>query len=201
MAVELGSLTLDHLTRVDVQERARIVQHEVPGLAGSFSQVMGRSSVVVQLQGIFYGADEAAFDGLDGLRQVYLAGDPIDFYTESTGTGYFSQVVITRLDVTQRAGYLDQFDYMLEMTEYVEPPEPLSLDPLSAIDISLLDEAAAFMDDVQNAIDAVSQLADLAALIPMDIDDPTKGLDKMVDEFTGPAANAAAALQAIDDLF
>lgn len=200
MAVELGDLTLERLTQVNVQERARIVKHEVPGMEGSLTQMMGRSSVVIQLVGIFHGADDAASNGLDGLRQVYLAGDPVDFYTEATGTGYFAQVVITKLDVMQRAGFLDQFDYKLEISEYIEPPEPISIDPLSAIDSSLLDEAAAFMDDVQNAIDAVSQLADLVAAIP-DFGDPTEGIGDMVTEYSSAAEGVVTALQAIDDLF
>ena len=112
MAVELGDLTLERLTQVNVQERTRFVQHEVPGMEGSLTQVIGRSSVNIQLKGIFHGADDEASNGLDGLRQVYLAGEPVDFYTEATGTGYFAQVSITKLDVMQRAGVLDQFDYV-----------------------------------------------------------------------------------------
>ena len=79
------------------------------------------------------------------------------------GEGYFTEVVITQLQVRQRAGYLDQFLYSCQLLEYVEPPEPAAIDPLSALDTDLLGEAVAFVDDVQNAIEQVSGLVDLLA--------------------------------------
>ena len=56
------------------------------------------------------------------------------------------------------------------------------------------------MDDVQNAIDSVSQLADLVSAIP-DFGDPTEGVGDMVTEYSAAAETVVSALQAIDDLF
>jgi hypothetical protein len=68
MTIELGGITLDHLTAVSVRERARIVHHDVPGMAGDLAQVMGRPSVEVSFKGIFYG--EQAAENLGKLRDA-----------------------------------------------------------------------------------------------------------------------------------
>jgi hypothetical protein len=198
MSVELGSTTLEHLTHVEVHEATRIVRHSVPGMSGDLSQVLGRPSVGVRFQGIFYGA--TALDELGGLRTAHLAGKPVDFFTDAVGEGYFAQVLITRLQVAQRAGYPDQFDFACEVMEYVEPPEPAVSDPFGALDTGLLDEAAGYMDDVQNALDEVSGLVDLIANAPS-FGDPTTQLPQMLDAFKSLTQGGAGTLTNIRDLF
>src|SRR5689334_1074484 len=117
MAVELGGISLDHLTQVQVSERTRVARHDVPGMSGSLSQVLGRPSVEVTFQGIFYGPQVA--DDLAALRQAYARQEPLDFFTEIVGEGYFAQVLVSQIAFTQRAGYLDQFDYTCTVVEYV----------------------------------------------------------------------------------
>ena len=198
MAVELGNVTLEHLTRVDVREATRVVRHPVPGLSGDLSQVLGRPSVAVRLQGVFYGA-EAAGD-LEALRTAHLAGEPLDFFTEAVGEGYFTQVLITGLHVAQRAGYPDQFDYACDVMEYVEPPQPAASDPFAGLDAGLLDEAAGFLDDVQNALAEVSSLVELVANAPS-FADPTTQLPKLLDAFDGLVQGGLPMLVAVRDLF
>lgn len=200
MGVELGSVTLEHLTRVDVCEAMRVVRHSAPGLSGDLSQVMGRRSVTVRLQGIFYGAEAAS--GLQALRTAHLAGEPLDFFSEAVGEGYFAQVLITRLQVAQRAGYADEFDFACEVVEYVEPPQPLGsgLGLLDALDAPLLEEAAGFMDGVQNALAQVGGLVDLIAQAPA-FGDPTGQLPQMLGAFEALTAGGVPTLAAIGDLF
>ena len=198
MSVELGNVTLEHLTRVDVREATRVVRHAVPGLSGDLGQVLGRPSVTVRLQGIFYGANAA--DELGSLRAAHLKGEPLDFFTEAVGEGYFAQVLITGLQVAQRAGYPDQFDFACEVMEYVEPPQPAVSDPFGALDAGLLDEAAGFMDDVQNALAEVSSLVDLVANAPS-FADPTTQLPKLLDAFKGLVDGGTGTLGAVKDLF
>jgi hypothetical protein len=123
MAIELGNITLTQLSQISVQEQARIVRHPVPGMSGDLSQTLGRTSVVIRFHGVFYGPN--ATEELGGLRSAYLEQRPVDFFTEATGEGYFTQVLITRLDIQERANYPDEFDYLCELVEYVEPPEPV----------------------------------------------------------------------------
>lgn len=198
MAVELGNIPLEHLTHVFVKQEARIIYHSVPGMEGDLAQTMGRPSVRVFLRGIFYG--EKAEINLKQLRNAHLEYAPIDFFTEAVGEGFFTEVLISKLEVTQRAGYLDQFDYSCEVIEYVEPPEPVAVDSFTSLDKELLDEATEFMDDVQNALEEVSQLVDLITSFP-NFGDPTTGLKNMPVEYTKSVTEGIELITNISDLF
>lgn len=198
MTVELGGITLTLLTQVSVREDARLVQHAVPGMSGSLIQALGRPSVVVELHGIFYG-DEAAAQ-LQQLREAHLKHEPVDFFTEAIGEGYFTQALIAKLEVRQRAEYPNQFDFVCEVVEYVEPPEPVVTSPLGDLDAGLLNDAAAFMDDVQNAVDQVSQLTDLIANIPS-FGNPTTQLNQMLTDYTSTVQDGLSVLESIRVLF
>lgn len=197
MAVELGGIVLGRLTHVTVGERARIVHHDVPGLSGEFAQTLGRLAVEVSLRGIFYGPGAAS--DLNTLRSAYLEHVPVDFFTESVGAGYFTQVLISRLEISQRAGYLDQFDFVCDVVEYVEPPEPVIADPLAALDAALREDAAAFVDDVQNTLEQVSQLADL--LSTPAFGNPVESLPGIESGYVQAAGQGAAMLAEIRKLF
>jgi len=198
MAVELGGITVRNLTHVAVHERARIVRHPVPGMSGDLAQTLGRSSVQVSLRGVFYGASAA--EDLGRLRAAYLEGKPVDFFTEAIGEGYFAQVLIAKLEVSQQAGYPDQFDFGCDVVEYVEPPEPVTADPFASLDASLLGEASGLIDGAQNALAEVSNLASALGVIP-DFGNPTEPLRGILDEFTESAGGAGRSLKAISDLF
>ena len=197
MAVELGGIVLERLTHVTVGERARIVHHDVPGLSGEFAQTLGRLAVEVSLRGIFYGP--TAVDDLNILRSAYLEHAPVDFFTESVGEGYFTQVLISRLEISQRAGYLDQFDFACDVVEYVEPPEPVVSDPFAALDTGLLEDAASFVDEAQNALEQVSQLADL--LSTPAFGNPVETLPGIESGYVQAASQGAAVLAEIRKLF
>jgi hypothetical protein len=199
MAVEIGTVSLDQLTHVEVRERADIVRHRVPGLDGDLSQALGRPSVEVAISGIFFG--DTAADDLGKLRKIYLDRKPVDFLADAVGDGYFTQVLIANLSVAQRAGETDQFDFTCEVVEYVEPPQPAVSSPFGDIDTSLIDEASGFMDDVQNAVDQVSKLADLAANVPS-FGDPTTKLTKMPADYIGLVTGGGLqTLTGLKDLF
>jgi hypothetical protein len=198
MAIELGGITLQHLTSIAVRERARIARHPVPGMKGDLAQIMGRPSVEVSFHGIFYGRGKA--EELSRLRSGYLQNQPVDFFTEAVGEGYFSQVLIAGLEVSQRAGSPDQFDFTCKVVEYVEPPTPVVADPLAALDTELLDEAAGLVDEAQNALKQVAQLADVLGLVP-DFGNPTAALTGILDEFENVAGEATASLSTLSELF
>jgi hypothetical protein len=198
MPIELGGITLQHLTHIAVYERARIVRHLVPGMTGDLAQVMGRSSVGVSFRGLFYGA--GAVEDLNRLRSAHLENKPVDFFTEAVGEGYFAQVLIAQLEVSQRATYPDQFDFSCDVVEYVEPPAPVTADPFAALDAGLLGEAAGFVDGAQAALEQASQLANLLDLVP-DLGNPTAPLSGILEDFRGVAGAAGTSLSAIGDLF
>jgi len=198
MAVRIGSIELEKLTRVEVRERARLSHHSVPGFAGDLVQTFGRPSVEVLLGGVFFG--DGAVEQLGQLRALQQGREPVDFFADAVGEGYFTQVLISRLDLTQRAGRPDEFDFVCEVVEYVEPPEPALGDNVLGLDAGLLEEAGAFMDDVQNAVEQVSALADLIANVPS-FGDPTAKLAVMPVEYAGEVADVVGVLDDINKLF
>ena len=198
MAVKLGSIEIEKLTEVSVRERARLAHYSVPGLKGDFIQTFGRPSVIVSLRGIFYGPE--ALDNLGKLRALHLENKPVDFFADAIGEGYFTQVLISRLDLRQRAGEPDQFNFVCDVVEYVEPPEPALADVGLGLDAGLLKEAGAFMDDVQNALEQVSQLTDLIANVPS-FSNPTGRLAEMPTEYVKETGGALDTLAKLRDLF
>jgi hypothetical protein len=81
------------------------------------TQNLGRDSVRLQIEGIFYGANAA--DNLETLRNAYKKREPVDFLADAVGQAYFSQVVLEQFEVTQSAEIPDQFSYRLTIAEYV----------------------------------------------------------------------------------
>lgn len=197
MALELAGITLEKLLRLEVREQARFLRHAVPGLAGELTQDLGRPAVAVWFQGIFFGSE--AGDQLKALREKYLARQPVDFLCEAVGQGYFTQVVIDSLQVSQRAGYPDQFDYVCAVMEYIPPPPPAMANPLGGLDAGILGEAIASMDDIQNALAQVADLANLLAGAG-DYGDPTSRIPAMLTGFTESAGGASTTLSSIADI-
>jgi hypothetical protein len=198
MAVRIGSIDLEKLTLVEVRERARLSHHPVPGFAGDLVQTFGRPSVEVLLTGIFFGPE--ALDNLGKLRALQQGREPVDFFADAVGEGYFTQVLISRLDLKQRAGRPEEFDFVCEVVEYVEPPEPALAGTALGLDAGLLEEAGAFMDDVQNAVAEVSALADLIANVPS-FGDPTAKLGQMPAEYIEEVGDVVGTLAELRDLF
>jgi DNA circularisation protein N-terminus len=185
--IEIAGITLHRIHKIATLERADFVRHRVPGLEGNLVQDMGRDSVQLQIEGIFYGA--TAQDDLEQLRSAQKAREPVDFLADVVGQAYFSQVVLHQLDVFQRAEEPEQYSYTLVIAEYVPPPEPesgLGLD-LPGVDAAIGLEALDFMD--------VLQLPDMLA-IP-ELEDPTKPLSGLVDT----AQSALSALNGQDQIW
>ena len=197
MALEIAGVVLDKLVSIEASEAARFVRHAVPGLNGEYVQDLGRPSVRIRVRGIFYGDD--ASDRLKELRGHLLDRAPVDFLCELTGEGYFSRVVVDDLNVAERAGRPNEFDFECVVTEYVPPPPPPTPSPLGDLDTGILDEAASLMDDAQ---DALSQVAGLASLLSgaADFGNPTTRLPSMLKSFTGAAGGGSSTLAGIGSL-
>lgn len=144
MPIEIGGIQLNRVHRLATLEEAALAAHRIPGLEGSVVQDLGRASVELQVEGIFYGA--TAKDDLEALRALYKKREPVDFLAEIVGEAYFSQVVITRFEVLEVAGHPDERSYVLHVMEHVAPPEPEAAADLSAVDASILDDAKSFME-------------------------------------------------------
>lgn len=190
MPIELGGIQLTRVHRLATLEQAALVAHHVPGLEGNIVQNMGRASVELRVEGIFYGA--TANDDLEALRALYKRREPVDFLAEIVGESYFSQVVITRFEVFEVAGSPDEFGYLLHILEYVEPPEPETAPDFSAVDRSILADAQNFMD--------AATLPDLIGGIP-NITNPLTPLEGALGNVQTALGGLNAAAEPLQSLF
>ncbi|MEM7509282.1 MAG: DNA circularization N-terminal domain-containing protein [Bacteroidota bacterium] len=171
MPIEIDDILLSKIHKIQTLEVADFVSHRIPGLNGNVIQDMGRKSVRLQIEGIYYGENVA--EDLSALREIHKSREPVDFLAEIVETAYFSQVVIERIEVNQQANFPEQFGFRLIVAEYVPPPEPLSgglgLDGFPEVDTDIGLDALDFMDALE--------LPDLFS-IPA-LQDPTQPLSEV----------------------
>lgn len=117
MPIELANIQLYRVHRIRTLEQASLTHHPVPGLEGSITQNLGRDSVRLEIEGIFYGPN--ARNNLEILRNAYKKREPVDFLADIVGQAYFSQVILERFEVVQSAEIPDQFSYRLTIAESV----------------------------------------------------------------------------------
>jgi hypothetical protein len=144
MPIELAGITLNKIHKLATLESAGFAGHRIPGLAGTVFQDTGRHSTRLLVEGIYYG--EKAKEDLEKLRDVYKKREEADFLAEIVGQAYFSQVIIDRLEVLERAGEPEQFSFRMVLAEYVPPPEPEAALGLPGVDDLLSLDALDFMD-------------------------------------------------------
>ncbi|MEO1261104.1 MAG: hypothetical protein AAFZ15_20045 [Bacteroidota bacterium] len=182
MPIELAGIKLNRIHKIVSQEQADFVAHRIPGLDGNVVQNMGRDSVVLYIEGIFYGA--TAKDDLEKLRDVYKGRKEVDFLADLVGQAYFSQVIVKKFEVWQRAEDPDQFSYLLTLAEYVPPPEPESDFGFPDVELDIGLEALDFMDMIQLPdLLSVPELSDPSAPLLTMVD----GVGGVLNGMTGPA--------------
>lgn len=147
MPVELGKLQLTKIHHIRTLENADFVYQRVPGMAGNAIQDLGRASVRLQLDGIFYGPKRK--DDIEQLRILYLKREPIEFIADLVKQSYVSQVILERFEVSEIAEIPEQFSYSLIISEYVKPPkktvgsvsEKIKMEAESMLNIATLPDA------------------------------------------------------------
>jgi hypothetical protein len=189
MAIEIGGISLERVHRISTLEQADFVRHRIPGLEGDLVQDMGRASVRLSVEGMFFG--EAAVDDLNALRDLYKAREPVDFLAEITGQAYFAQVILEQFEVVQAAGLVGQYSYRLQIAEYVEPPASESAQDLAGVDTALELEALDFMDMIE--------LPDLLS-VP-DFADPTPPLTGILDGISSSLNGLGQSASTLAQLF
>lgn len=140
MAVKLAGIDLQRVHRIQTLEQNHFVYHRIPGMQGNLVQNLGRDSVRLEIQGIFYGVK--AQESLEALRKVYKQQKPVDFMADVVGQAYFSQVTIERFEVVQSSQEPDQFSYSLAIAEYAPITSQTSA---TNIDKNIKKDAAGFM--------------------------------------------------------
>ncbi|MEL6537033.1 MAG: DNA circularization N-terminal domain-containing protein [Bacteroidota bacterium] len=191
MAIEINGIELKFVHRVTTQESGGYVAHHVPGMAGDLSQDVGRSSLSVQIDGIFYG-DEISQE-LSKLRDTHLKREPVEFLAQITGQAYAAKVLIDSLKVMETGELPDQYTYQLVVVEYIEPPAAGGLADAAAVN-QLAALEAAQLTDLMEIPDMLSMGSIPELSNPVE---PLKGALSPVQEASSAVLEAAQGLKSL----
>ncbi|MES0488419.1 MAG: DNA circularization N-terminal domain-containing protein [Leptospirales bacterium] len=204
MAIELAEIELKRVHRIVTQEPTAFVRHAIPGMDGDMVQNLGRGSVRLLIEGIFYGP-EAAND-LEKLRGLYRKAQPVEFLAEITGQSYFGEVTLEDYRVWQLASEPDQYSYTLTIAEYLKPPEPETVEVPVATEVEsqIKDLASKAMDLVslpklENPLPALEKaLADIQKGIELLALSPNSIIESLRPVF-GLVEPKAVEMSAVDE--
>ena len=119
----IGEFEVPSLQRIGADQQRRIVDIPVPGLEGGLSQDLGAESVIIAIEGSL-ASDEARDGFLDSVREMFDAGEPVDFVADIVTATEVYQVMIESISVREVAGSTSPFVYQLTLRQFVPPPEP-----------------------------------------------------------------------------
>jgi hypothetical protein len=169
----LGDVELRTIQSITTLERRSLVEHRVPGMAGSAFQDLGRFSTRVKLNGILFG--ENARTDLETLRTKFHAGEALPFAADITTATEIVDVLIEDLRVVEVAGRPNTFAYAVVLRE--SPPPPPPLDPLAGVNTDILGAAQSLFDQAVGLVDVINSLDDIP-----NFGDPTQPLSGLLDE-------------------
>src|SRR4029453_5277630 len=102
VAPMLGDVELRTIQRISTVEQRALVEHNVPGMAGSAFQDLGRAATRVKIAGALFGA--AARAAPEKLRTTFKAAEPVSFAADITTATEIVDVLIEDLQVIEQAG-------------------------------------------------------------------------------------------------
>jgi DNA circularisation protein N-terminus len=188
----LGDVELRTIQRIATVEQRTLVEHNVPGMAGSAFQDLGRAATRVQINGVLFGAD--ARSDLEKLRTKFKAAEAVSFAADITTATEIVDVLIEDLQVVEAAGRPNTFNYMLLLRE--SPPPPPPPDPLAGLNTGILGDAQGLFDQAVGVMDALNRLGSVP-----DFGDPTVPLGNIVDSVGSITGVLPAVLGPLGELF
>ncbi len=118
----LGELELPQVQVIDTSEKRAWVEHQPPGMEGSWFQNMGRNPTDFLLHGIATGTDAFAF--VEKLDRLFRAGEPVEYVADIATATQIDQVVIDSLAIRELAGKPEHYEYALSLREFHALPAP-----------------------------------------------------------------------------
>jgi hypothetical protein len=184
----LGSFALDSIEYIESSESRALVEHRVPGLEGSYFQDMGSVPNTIVIVGTKHG-DEARDTFLEGIREIFNAGEPTTFVADINTATDITEVVIEDLQVAEVANSPNSFRYMIKIRKYIKPPEPPAT---GLLDGGILDDALS-LTDALDLIDGLGSIPDLG--------DPTQPLRQALDGVKSGTSGLDQTVNDLQDLF
>ncbi len=123
----LGSLELQQVERLTVDEDLVLAHHQVAALEGDFLQELGRRSSRLTLGGVATGSEAGRH--LEDLRDSFRAIEPVEFTADIASATRIDQVLIEEMTVRELAGKPERFEYALTLRQYSPPPPEEAEEP------------------------------------------------------------------------
>lgn len=186
----LGDFTLEGIEYIESFERRALVEHRVPGLAGSYFQDLGSSANAILVAGTRHG-DDPRDTFLEGIRGIFNKGEPTTFVADINTATDVADVVVEDLHVAEANDRGDSFRYVFRLRKYVKPPEPA---------ISGLDDLAAGIDDAASTLVGALDTLDALTSLPS-FGDPTTPLQGALGGVTSATSDLPASMDQLGTLF
>ncbi len=188
----LGDVELRTVQNIATVERRALVEHRVPGMAGSAFQDLGRPSASIKLEGVLFGEESRA--QLEGLRGKFQAAEPVSFAADIATATEIVDVLIEDLRVIEVAGRPGTFLYQIVLRE--SPPSPPPPDPLAALNADILGDAQDLFDQATGLADVINTLGSVPSF-----GDPTEQLGGILDQFESATTGMQTTLGPLGELF
>jgi hypothetical protein len=157
-----------NVSNIAVSARRAIVEHKIPGLAGSVLQDMGKEPIRISFEGDFYG--EKVKDSMQVLWTKFKDGKPVPFSSDISGITDVAQVMIEEFSLADVSGSPNRFHYSMALCEYV-PPKQGGGQPAS-------------QQGAKQEVEKASEVHDIKGKVVDDDGKPMKGADVKIK---GPA--------------
>jgi len=188
----LADLQLTGAQVIRTEQQRAIVEHKIPGMAGSVLQDMGRPSAVIQVNGYLFG--DSAGHNLESLRKTFKDAKPVPFTADIMTATDIVDVMIADVDVVAVAGRPNLFQFSIVLKESPPPPPPAN--PFAAVDLGALSDAQSLFDQAVGLTDLVSNLGNIP-----NFSDPTPPLNSMIDGVSSATSGLTSGLASLASLF
>jgi hypothetical protein len=122
-----GPVQIRQISDIVTSDKRTLVEHQIPGLEGNLFQNLGRAPVKISLRGNFQG--EGSKEELTRIRQKFKDGNPCSFNSDVTGISDVTRVLIEELQIYERSGEPNRFEYAIVLREFREPPPEPAVPP------------------------------------------------------------------------
>lgn len=189
----LGDWELPHVNAIYSSEQRKYAEFQVPGRSGSLFQNLNKQPVTIVIAGSLFG-EQSHNEFLQSVRDKFHAGEPVTFTSDILTATELQYVIIDSLKFHQSARNANETEFLVVLRE--SPPPPPPPDPLGGLDSSLLDQAAAALDSVTGALDALDALGNIP-----NIGDPTPPLRNTLDSIKEAMSELDSVSKAMTSLF
>lgn len=187
------------LQEIRTTENRALVEHKIPGMAGSLLQDMGEIPTSITIVGTLQG-DEVRDELLEELRKKFVAGEPVPFMADITTETDVQEVIIENFQVTEVAGSANPCQYLIKLKEYIPPPPPPAAITMAEIQTGIDLEAGSLIDGLANNMSLIDDIGLTFGSIP-DLGDPTAPLTDALDGVKTATVGLEDAVKSLKDIF